>query len=136
MIRFRSSSSNSAPPVREKLRRLLTISLARNVWLTILSIMFVAWIILRQLLGKHLNVVGDDGQRRIHFVGHARSEQAERSQFFGLEQSAPRCDPLGHVVDQNQPADALARFARQRSNGDIQHHGCAHDARSGTYRDW
>ena len=43
-----------------------------------------------QLLGQHLNVVGDDRERRIHFVGHAGGQQAERSELLGLQPAAPR----------------------------------------------
>src|SRR5712672_4373060 len=38
----------------------------------------VPGIILGHLLGKHLNVIGDDGERSIDFVGHASREKAER----------------------------------------------------------
>ena len=51
----------------------------------------------RQLLGQHLDVIGDDGQRRIHFVRHAgqvvtRTELAE--QVWDLH-----FDPMTNVID-------------------------------------
>src|SRR5712672_1066312 len=80
----------------------------------------VPGIIFRHLLGEHLNVVGDDGERRIDFVGHASGEKAERGEFFCLAHLLFHALALGDIVEQKQAADALAGFAHQRSDGDIE----------------
>ena len=78
---------NSVPPVREKLSRPLTISEARKV----------CWVIFsrtgrervrrpRMLLGEHLGVAGDDGERRVDLVGDAGGEQADGGELFGLRE--------------------------------------------------
>ena len=108
MTWFRSTSLNSAPPVREKLRRLLTISLARKVCLTMLVGQLMARVVRRQRLGQHLHVVGDHREGRIHFVRHAGGEQAKRSQLLVLQELLFELHALGDVVDQDQPAHALA----------------------------
>ena len=72
----------------------------------------VARIAAGKLLGQHLNVVGDHGQRRIHFVRHARGQQTERSELLVLEQLLFEPHPLRDVVEENQPADPVARFAQ------------------------
>src|SRR5712671_3265478 len=77
-------------------------------------------IIFRHLLGEHLNVVGDDGERRIDFVGHASGEKAERGELFGLAHLLFHALALGDIVEQQKAADALPGFAHQRSNGNIQ----------------
>ena len=81
--------------MREKFSRLLTISLARKVCLTIFSMSLLARIVAGNLLGQHLDIVGDYRQRRVHFVRHARCEQAERSQFFVLQQLLFECACAG-----------------------------------------
>src|SRR5712672_2590654 len=44
----------------------------------------VAGIIFGHLLGKHLNVVGDDGERRIDFMGDAGCEKTQGCELFRL----------------------------------------------------
>jgi hypothetical protein len=46
-----------------------------------------------QLLGEHLRVGGDDGQRRVDLVGHAGGQQANRAELVGLRQLGLQRDP-------------------------------------------
>ena len=75
----------------------------------------------RQLLGQHLDVVRDHRQRRIHFVRHARRQQAQRGQLLGLQELVLQVRALRDVVQQDQPPDALAFLAHQRRHRDVHH---------------
>jgi hypothetical protein len=107
---FRSTSEIPPAPVREKFSRLLTISLARKVCLTIFSISCGAD---RRghLLGQHLDVIRDHRERRVDFVRDAGGEQSERREFLVLQHLFFEADTLGDVVEQDQPADASAGFS-------------------------
>src|SRR5256885_7559570 len=80
----------------------------------------VARIVTGHLLGQHLYVIGDDGERSIDFVGHAGSEQTERGELLGLRHLLFQTLALRHVVKKKQPADALTRFADQGGDGSVQ----------------
>ena len=73
---------------------------------------FLARIVGGNLLGEHLDVIGDDGERRIYFVRHAGGEQAERSELLGLHHLIFHAHALGDVVEKNQAAEARAGFCR------------------------
>ena len=81
----------------------------------------VARIAAGQLLRQHLNVVGDDGQRRIHFVGDAGGQQAERRELLGLNHLFFQADSLRDVVHQDQPPDAVSGFSDQRRDRNVDH---------------
>src|SRR5580693_8114438 len=104
--RLTSISASSVALVREKFKRLLTISLPR--------------IAFGHLLRQHLNVIGNHGQGRIHFVRHARCQQSKRRELFGLRHLLFHPLALRNIIEQQQPPDALARLAHQRSDGNIQ----------------
>jgi hypothetical protein len=71
------------PLVREKLSRPLTISEARKVCCVIFSSRARAFVA-AHLLGEHLRVAGDDGQRRVDLVRDAGGEQADGGELVGL----------------------------------------------------
>ncbi len=76
---------NSAPEVREKLSRPLTISEARKVCCVIFSSTGESgWpsAVGADLLGEHLGVAGDDGEGRIDLVRDAGGEQADGGELF------------------------------------------------------
>ena len=80
----------------------------------------VPGIILGHLLGKHLNVVGDDGKRRVDFVGDAGSEKAERSELLRLRHLLFHALALRDIVEKQEAANALTGFADQRGNRDVE----------------
>src|SRR5467141_3548252 len=80
----------------------------------------VARIIVGHLLGKHLNVVGDDGKRRVDFVGDAGSKKAERSELLGLRHLLFHALALRDIVEKQEAANALTGFADQRGNRDVE----------------
>ena len=71
------------------------------------------------LLGEHLDVIGDDRERRIHLVGHAGGEQAEGSELLGLHHLLFEAHALGDVVEQDEPAEARSGLAQERRNRDV-----------------
>src|ERR1700675_4426846 len=77
---------------------------------------FLPRIVGGDLLGEHLDVVGDDGERRIHLMRHAGSQQAEGSELFGLHHLLFEAHALGDVVEENQAAQTRAVFANQRGD--------------------
>ena len=81
---LRSTLVNSVPLVREKLSRPLTISEARKVCWVIFSSTGARRSSSAHVLGQHLGVAGDDGERRVDLVGDAGCEQADGGEFFGL----------------------------------------------------
>ena len=76
-------------------------------------------LVVAHVLGEHLRVAGDDGQRRVHFVRHAGGEQADGGQLFGLRELRFELDAVGDVVDEDDAAygDEVARD--QRGDGDV-----------------
>src|SRR6202158_1024047 len=80
----------------------------------------VARIFVGHLLSKHLNVVGDDRERRIDFVRHTGSEQAEGRELLRLGHLLFHALALRDVVEEQEAADALAGLADQRSNGNVE----------------
>ncbi len=105
MTLFRSTSVNSVPVVREKFSRLLTISEARKVCLVIFSSSAAFCGSRLQLLGQHLRVRGDHGQRRVDFVGDAGGQQSDGRKFVGLRELGFQLNALGDVVHDHQPSD-------------------------------
>ena len=85
----------------------------------------VARITVRHLLRQHLDVVGDDGQRRVDFMRDARGQQSKGRQLLGLGQLFFHAVALGDVVEQQQAPDAFGRLADQRSDGNVDDHGLA-----------
>ena len=80
-------------------------SLARKVCLTMRSMRFCCGSVFGQLLfAEQLDVVGDDRERRVDFVGHAGGKQAQRGELLGLHQLFLGAHLLGHVIDQDQAA--------------------------------
>src|SRR5580658_10091438 len=82
---------------------------------------FLARIVRGNLLGEHLNIIGNHGERRIHFVRDAGGEQAQRSEFLGLDHLIFQAHALGDVVEKYQAAQARAIFADQRRDGRVDH---------------
>src|ERR1700731_1475470 len=72
------------------------------------------------LLRQHLNVVGDDRERRIYFVRDAGREKPKRGQLLGLRHLLFHALALGHVIEEQETADAHIRFAYQRSDRNVQ----------------
>ena len=72
-----------------------------------------------QLLGQHLRVGGDDGQRGVDLVRHAGGQQADRAELVGLRQLVLERDALGDVVDQDDAADGDEVAREQRGDGDV-----------------
>ena len=72
-----------------------------------------------QLLGEHLRVGGDDGERGVDFVGHAGGEQADGAELVGLGELGFKGDALGDVVDQDDAADGNEVAGEQRRDGDV-----------------
>ena len=64
----------------------------------------------RNLLRQHLDVIGDHRQRRVHFVRHARRQQAQRRELLGLQHLIFQAHALRDVVQQNQPSQPRAVF--------------------------
>ena len=67
----------------------------------------MARISIGHLLGKHLDVVGDDGQRGVDFVRHSRGQQPQRGELLGLAHLLFHAFALRDVVEQKQASDAL-----------------------------
>ena len=99
-----SIRTNSAPEVREKFSRPLTISDARKVCCVIFSSTGESRASCRvsaQLLGQHLRVARDHGQRRIHLVRDAGRQQADRRELLRLGQLRFQLNAVGDVVNSN-----------------------------------
>ena len=119
---------NSVPPVREKLSRPLTISEARKVcWVIFSSTGARRWhrSVSADLLGQHLGVAGDDGERRVDLVRDAGGEQADGGELFGLRELGFQLDAVGDVVDQDDAADDVEVAREQRRDGDVGDAGLA-----------
>src|SRR5262249_6180800 len=71
------------------------------------------------MLGEQLGVTGDDCQWRIHFMGNARGQQADRRHLFRLRQLRFQLHTLGDVVYDDQAADHAEFAGYQRSNGHV-----------------
>src|SRR6266567_895177 len=80
----------------------------------------LARVAFRHLLSEHLNVVGNDRERRIHFVRDAGGEQPKRSQLFRLRHLLFHALALGHVIEEQETANPHVRFAYQWRDGDVQ----------------
>ena len=72
-----------------------------------------------QLLGQHLRVGGDDGQRGVDLVRHAGGQQADGAEFVGLRELGFQRHALGDVVDQHDAAHGNEVAREQRRNGDV-----------------
>src|SRR5580658_3389999 len=81
----------------------------------------LARIIRGNLLGEHLNIIGNHRERRIHFVGDACGEQAKRRELLGLDHLIFQAHALGDVVEQYQSAQAGAVLPDQRRDGCVDH---------------
>ena len=119
MMALTSVSRYSAPLVREKLSRPLTISEARKVCCVILSSSGRELCIAFDLTGQHLCIGGDDGERRIDFVGDAGGEQADGGELFGLGELAFHLGLVGDVVDEDDAADGAEVAGDERRDGDV-----------------
>ena len=75
---------NSAPLVREKFNRPFTISDARKVCWVIFFKHRGQPVVVAHVLGQHLRIAGDYGERRIHLVRYARSQQPYGRQLLCL----------------------------------------------------
>ena len=119
MTWLRLVSRNSVVEVREKFSRPLAISAARKLCWVIFSSTGPRRASPLQLLGEHLRVGGDDGQRRVDFVGHAGGQQADGAELVGLRELSFERDALGDVVDQDDAADGDEVAREQRRDGDV-----------------
>jgi hypothetical protein len=72
-----------------------------------------------QLLGEHLRVGGDDGQRRVDLMGHAGGQQADGAELVGLRQLGFQRNALGDVVHQDDAAHGDKIPREQRRDGDV-----------------
>ena len=112
MTWFRLVSRNSVVEVREKFSRPLAISEARKLCCVIFSSTGAEPRIAAQLLGEHLRVGGDDGQRRIDLVRHAGGQQADGAELVGLRELRFERDALGDVIDKDDAAHGSRNRAR------------------------
>ena len=78
-------------------------------------------LVVAHVLGEHLRVAGDDGQRSVDLMRDTGSEQADGGELFGLGELGFQLDAVGDVVDQDDAAygDEVARD--ERSDGDVGH---------------
>src|SRR5262245_51568587 len=76
-------------------------------------------IITADLLGEHLRVAGDHGQRRVDLMRHAGGEQADGRELLRLAQLRFEVDTLGDVVDDDQAPDHAELASNQWSDGDV-----------------
>ncbi len=58
-----------------------------------------------QLLGQHLGVAGDDGERGIDLMRDAGGQQADGGKLFRLRELRLKLHAAGDVVDQDDAAD-------------------------------
>ncbi len=116
---MRSMSVNSVPLVREKFSRPLTISEARKVCCVIFSSTGARRASSAHMLGQHLRVAGDDGQRRVDLVRDAGGEQADGGELLGLRELRLELHAVRDVVDQDDAADGDEVAREQRSDGDV-----------------
>ena len=58
-----------------------------------------------QLLGEHLRVRRDDGERRVDFVSYAGGEKSDGTELVGLGELILEGDALGDVVDEDDATD-------------------------------
>ena len=72
-----------------------------------------------QLLGEHLGIRRDDGERGVDFMGHAGGEQADGAELVCLGELGFKRDALGDVVDQDDAAHGNEVAGEQRRNGDV-----------------
>ena len=63
-----------------------------------------------QLLGQHLGIGGDNGERRVDFMRYASGQQADGAKLIGLHQLALEFRTLRDVVEQDDAADLMAVF--------------------------
>ena len=119
MTWLRSVARNSVVEVREKLSRPLAISAARKLCWVILSSTRAEARVAAHLLGEHLRVGGDDGERRVDFVRDAGGEQADGAELVCLGELGLEGDALGDVVDEDDAADGDEVAREQRRDGDV-----------------
>src|ERR1700756_228868 len=80
----------------------------------------VAWIIVGHLLRKHLNVVGDDGERRVDLVSDTRRQKTEGGEFLRLGHLLFHAFALRDIVEEQEAPNALAGLADQRGDGNVE----------------
>ena len=64
-------------------------------------------LIAAHLLGQHLRVGGDDGQRSVDFMRHAGGQQPDGGELVGLRELCFQLHALGDVIDDNDAAHHL-----------------------------
>ena len=72
------------------------------------------------LLGQHLRVGGDDGERRVDFMRHAGGKQADAAEFVGLNKALFEFGAIGNIVEDDQAADLLLVLRYQRGDGEVE----------------
>ncbi len=92
--------------------------------------------VVAHVLGQHLGVAGDDGERRVDLVRDASGEQADGGELFRLGELCLELDAVGDVVDQDDAAHGDEVSGDQRGDGDVgDAHGSRWEARGGTCRE-
>ncbi len=76
-------------------------------------------LVVAHVLGQHLGVAGDDGQRRVDLVRDAGCQQADRGELLRLRELRLQLDAVGDVVDEDDAADGDEVARDQRSDGDV-----------------
>ena len=76
-------------------------------------------LVVAHVLGEHLGVAGDDGERRVDLVRDAGGEQADGRELLGLGELGFELDAVGDVVDQDDAADGDEVAGDQRRDGDV-----------------
>ncbi len=76
-------------------------------------------LIFRHLLGQHLGVGRNHGERRIHLMRHARRKQPDTRKLVGLHQAALQFGAIRHVVEDHQAPDPLHVAGHQRRDRDV-----------------
>ena len=80
----------------------------------------LAGVVGAHVLGEHLGVGGDDGERGVDLVGDTGGEQADGGELFRLGELAFELDAVGDVVDEDDAADLAIKVARdERGDGDV-----------------
>src|SRR5437868_4304624 len=83
------------------------------------------FLVTRNLLGKHLRVGGDYGERRIDLVCDAGGEQADGRHFLRLRELRFEADAFGDVVDDDDAPDDVEPLGDERRDSDVGDAGVA-----------
>ena len=72
-----------------------------------------------ELLGEHLGVAGDDGERSVDLVGYSGGQEADRGELFRLGELGFELDAIGDVVDLDDAAYDVEVTGEEGGDGDV-----------------